>query len=112
MLTASRMLVLALAAAALFGVWRVALPAEKRASTAVGDGAIELLDMRADARFAVAQVNLQTQLQASGTYAGAAMPEGATLVRADSGSYCVQVGPPGTISHLTGPGGSAVAGPC
>jgi hypothetical protein len=111
-LTVNRVLVLALVAAAAFGIWRIALPAEQQAADATGDAAVSLLDTRTDARFTVAQANLQTQLQTTGSFAGAAMPPGATLVRADAASYCVQVGPPGAVSHLTGPGAVSVAGPC
>jgi hypothetical protein len=111
-LTLNRTIVLVLAALAAFGVWRVALPAEKKASDDVGNAAVSVLDTRTDARYTVASTNLQLQLQTTGSYAGAAMPEGAVLVRADSGAYCVQVGPPGTVSHLDGPNGAAAPGPC
>ncbi len=113
MVTLNRAIALALVVAAALAVWRVALPAERHAANDAGDAAVALLDNRTDARFAVAQVNLQTQLQATGSYAGTAMPDGAVLVRADSSTYCVQVGPPGTVSHLAGPGGgTASTGPC
>jgi hypothetical protein len=112
MVTLNRAIVLALVVAAALAVWRVALPAERHAADEAGDAAVGLLDNRTDARFAVAQVNLQAQLQATGSYAGAAMPAGAVLVRADATSYCVQVGPPGTVSHLAGPSSAAVPGPC
>jgi hypothetical protein len=112
MLTLNRAIVLALAAVAAVGVWRFALPAEQRASDATGDAAVSLLDTRTDARFTVAQANLQVQLQATGTYEGTTMPAGATLVRADGDTYCVQVGPPGIVSHFAGPGGASAAGPC
>jgi hypothetical protein len=112
MVTLNRVIVLALVAAAAFAAWRIALPAERSASEKVGDAAVEVLDTRTDARFAVAQVNLQTQLQATGSYVAAAMPDGAALVRADAASYCVQVGPPGTVSHLAGPSSAPTAGPC
>ena len=112
MLTLNRVIVLALVAAAAFAVWRIVLPAERSASDKVGDAAVSLLDNRTDARFAVAQVNLQTQLQATGSYAGAAMSAGALLVRADASTYCVQVGPPGTVTHLAGPSVTAAPGPC
>jgi hypothetical protein len=111
-LTLNRVIVIALVAVAAFAVWRVALPAERKAADDVGDAAVELLDTRTTARFGVAQVNLETQRRATGSYAGAPMPGGAALVRADGGSYCVQVGPPGTIWHLAGPGGSAAGGAC
>jgi hypothetical protein len=111
-LTFNRVLVIALVAVAAIGAWRYALPAERAASSDAGDAAVSLLDTRTDARFAVAQANLQTQLRSTGSYAGATMPAGALLVRADAGSFCVQVGPPGTIWHLAGPDGAATAGPC
>jgi hypothetical protein len=112
MLTAPRLVALAAVAAAAFLVWKVALPAEQEAARATGDAAVGLLDTRTDARFTVAQANLELRRRTTGTYAGAAMPAGATLVRADAGSYCVQVGPPGTVAHLAGPGGAAAAGAC
>ena len=106
------MIVVALVGVAAFAVWRVALPAEHKASNQVADAAISVLDTRTTARFTVAQMNLQTQLQGTGSYAGAAMPEGAALVRGDATAYCVQVGPPGAVWHLAGPGGAAVSGAC
>jgi len=112
MVTFNRAVVIGLVAMAAFAVWRVALPAEKRASDATADAAIELLDTRTDARFAVAELNLQSQFRVTGSFAGAAMPGGAVLVRADTGGFCVQVGPPGTVWHLAGPGGAATAGSC
>jgi hypothetical protein len=112
MLTVNRLVLLALLATAAFAVWRVALPTEQQASAKVGDAAVSLLDTRTDARFAVAVTNLQTQLQSTGSYAGAPMPGGVALVRADSGAFCVQVGPPGTVWHVAGPGGSATQGAC
>jgi len=112
MATLNRAIVLALLVAAALAVWRVALPAERHAADEAGDAAVGLLDNRTDARLAVAQVNLQTQLQATGSYAGAGMPAGAALVRADTTSFCVQVGPPGTVTHLAGPGSAAAPGAC
>lgn len=112
MLTVNKAIVLALAAVFAFAVWRYALPAEQQAADQAGDAAVSVLHTRTDARFTVAEANLQLHVQSTGSYAGAAMPEGATLVRADSGAYCVQVGPPGTVEHLAGPGGSPVGGPC
>ena len=112
MLTLNRAIALALVVAAGLAVWRVALPAERHASDKAGDAAVALLYTRTYARFMTAQVNLQTQLQATGSYAGAAMPEGAVLAKADATSYCVQVGPPGTVSHLAGPGSAPATGAC
>jgi hypothetical protein len=112
MITLNRAVVIGLVAMAAFAVWRVALPAEKQASDATAAAAVELLDTRTNARFAVAELNLQSQLHLTGSFAGAAMPDGAVLVRADGSAYCVQVGPPGTVSHLAGPGGAAAPGAC
>jgi len=111
-LTLNRVIVLVLVTVAAFAVWRVALPTERKAANDVGDAAVSLLDTRTTARFGVAQINLETQLRGTGSYAGAAMPGGAALVRADVTSYCVQVGPPGTVWHLAGPGGTAASGAC
>jgi hypothetical protein len=111
-LTLNRVIVLVLVAVAAFGVWRVALPAEHKAQDATADAAIALLDTRTNARFSVAELNLETQRRMTGAYTGAAMPEGAMLERADASSYCIQVGPPGTVWHVAGPGGAAVTGPC
>jgi hypothetical protein len=111
-LTMNRAIVLVLAAVAAFGVWRVALPAEKKASDATADAAVALLDTRTRARFSVAELNLETQRKLTGAYTGTAMPDGTMLARADASSYCVQVGPPGTVWHLAGPGGTAATGAC
>jgi Tfp pilus assembly protein PilE len=55
----------------------------------------------------------ETQLEAyhalHGTYAGTSLGGfGATLVRADATSYCIQ----NASSHLAGPGGAVAAGGC
>jgi hypothetical protein len=75
----------------------------------------------ADATAAVGSLNFTaaaTELEAykseHATYAGALLPPafGATVVRADATSYCLQVGIGGTVQHFTGPGGTPAAGPC
>ena len=50
----------------------------------------------------------------SGTYAGAELPvgTGVTVVRATSGSYCLQMPLQGALVHENGPGGTAGAGAC
>ena len=101
-----RLVLAVLVAAAAFVVWRLALPAETEASQRVGAAATALLDTRTEARFATAEVNLETQRRSTGSYAGATMPPGVALVRADAGAYCVQVGPPGTVWHRTGGDGT------
>jgi hypothetical protein len=75
----------------------------------------------ADATAAVGSLNFTaaaTELEAykseHATYAGALLPPafGATVVRADATSYCLQAGIGGTVQHFTGPGGTPAAGPC
>jgi hypothetical protein len=110
--TTNRLLLLLILAGVGVLVWQFALPAEKRASDAVGDDASALLSLPADARLTVARVNLEQQVRMTGSYAGAVVPAGAVLARADASGYCVQVGPPGPVQHLTGPGGTTAAGPC
>ena len=48
------------------------------------------------------------------TYAGAALAPafGATVMRADASSYCLQAGVGGTVQHFIGPGGAPATGPC
>lgn len=50
----------------------------------------------------------------NGTYAGAQLPPGSGVVLAQAGptSYCLNANVNGTVMHETGPGGSAVTGPC
>jgi hypothetical protein len=112
-MTANRLaLLLIVAAAAVFIVWRFVLPAEKRASDAVADEAVTLLSRPADARLTVAKFNLEQWRRTYGSYAGAPLPAGAVLARADANGYCVQVGPPGPVQHLAGPGGAPAPGAC
>lgn len=111
--TTGRIAVLLAAAALGFVVWRVLAPAEKDAQQTVQQGATAVLTQPDNARFVVAQQNLQIQLQSAGTYAGAQMPPGLTLVRGDAASFCVQLSDGGPVSHLQGPPvGTAVPGPC
>jgi len=63
--------------------------------------------------FQQAQVQLEQFHALNGTYAGASTAgSGATLVRADASSYCIQVTAGGSTSHLAGPGGTPAAGSC
>ena len=55
---------------------------------------------------------LEQQMATTGTYAGAAVPTGVVLVRADASSYCLQAGAGAAVQHLAGPGGSPAPGPC
>jgi hypothetical protein len=111
--TTGRIAVLLAAAALGFVAWRLLAPAEKDAQQTVQQGATTLLTQPDYARFTVAQQNLQIQLQAAGTYAGAQMPPGLTLARADAASFCIQLADGGPVSHVQGPPlGGAVPGPC
>jgi hypothetical protein len=62
--------------------------------------------------FQQAAFTLEEQMATAGTYAGAVMPTGVTLVRADAASYCLQAGTAAAVQHLAGPGGSPAPGPC
>ena len=110
--TTGRIAVLLAAAALGFVGWRVLAPAGKDAQQTVQQGATTLLTQPDNARFVVAQQNLQIQLSTAGTYVGAQMPPGLILMRADEASYCVQLSDGGPVSHLQGPTGTATAGPC
>jgi hypothetical protein len=67
----------------------------------------------ADASLLVARTGLESFLAANGTYAGATVPTGVTLVGASDVSYCLQIGSGASIRHLTSPGpGTAEPGPC
>ena len=111
-LTNGRIALLLAAAALGFVGWRVLAPAEQDAAATVGAGAATLLTQPDTARFTVATANLDLQRQTTGSYAGAVMPPGIVLVRADESTYCAQLADGGPVSHLAGPGGAAVAGAC
>jgi hypothetical protein len=77
--------------------------AESRATATVGS-----------LNFVGAGTELEAFQAANGTYVGAALSPsfGVTLVRADAASYCLQAGIGSSVQHLSGPGGTAAAGPC
>jgi len=64
--------------------------------------------------FTGAATELEAYKAERATYAGAVLPPafGATVVRADATSYCLQAGIVGTVQHFIGPGGTPAAGPC
>jgi hypothetical protein len=62
--------------------------------------------------FQEAAFALEEQMATAGTYAGAIMPTGVVVVRADAASYCLQAGAGAAVQHLAGPGGSPASGPC
>ena len=64
--------------------------------------------------FTGAATELEAYKSEHATYAGAVLPPafGATVVRADASTYCLQAGVGGTVQHFTGPGGAPATGPC
>lgn len=67
----------------------------------------------ADATLLGARTGVEAFLAANGTYAGAPVPTGVSLVAVDATSYCLQVGAGATARHVTSPGtGSTQPGPC
>jgi hypothetical protein len=82
---------------------KTAKTAEAQATAAVGS-----------LNFAGAATELEAYKSEHATYAGAVLPPafGATVVRADAVSYCLQAGVGGTVQHFIGPGGTPATGPC
>jgi hypothetical protein len=68
--------------------------------------------VRAFGLLSVLAVGAESFFAASGTYAGATVPAGVTLVAADAVSYCLQAGTGAAARHLAGPGGSPTPGRC
>ncbi len=112
MFSASRIVAVVLLAAVALGTWRLVMPQGKKAQDALAEEGVGLVRQPDAARLQVAAVNLELQHRTTGPYAGAAVPAGTVVARADTGSYCVQTAPPGTVFHLVGPGGTSAVGPC
>jgi hypothetical protein len=71
------------------------------------------VDAAANATLIAARTGVEAFAAANGTYAGAPVPTGVTLVAVDAASYCLQVGAAEATRHLTSPGsGQALPGPC
>lgn len=64
--------------------------------------------------FQAADQELQAWYATNGTYAGATLSPGAgaTIVRADAASFCLQAGVGDAVEHQLGPTGSVQPGPC
>ena len=86
-----------------------------------GPKAPTVTQAEAQASAAVAATNFQgadQELQAwyvqNGTYVGATLSPGtgATLVRADATSFCLEAGTGATLEHQIGPNGSVQTGSC
>jgi hypothetical protein len=65
----------------------------------------------ADAALVQARMGVEAFAAANGTYGGAPLPAGVTLVPVDATAYCLQVGAGETARHLAG-AGPAESGPC
>jgi hypothetical protein len=84
-----------------------------RSSDAEGNAVQELaVDAAAEATLLAAKTAADSSLATTGTYAGATVPPGVTLVAANAVSYCLQVGTGAATRHLAGPGGSPTPGRC
>ncbi|MGL6278605.1 MAG: hypothetical protein ACRC50_03520, partial [Gaiella sp.] len=104
---------LLLAAAVLaFGAWRLAAPAADDAGDEVGAAVTGVVQRADDARFDVAAANLELQRRSTASYAGASVPEGVLLVRADTTGYCVELAGANPPRHLAGPGAVPAVGRC
>jgi Tfp pilus assembly protein PilE len=80
-------------------------PSSSQANRAVN----EAQQAAAGVSFQQAEAQLEQSHALNGTYAGTSLAGfGVTLVRADTGSYCIQ----NATEHLAGPGGTVAAGPC
>ncbi len=99
-------------AAVAVGGWRFVLPGGSSSQKQIVQGVTELLDTVTRAEFTGAEATLDAQHNATGSYADAPISAPITLVRADAVSYCIQVVQGTAARHLTGPGGTPLAGPC
>jgi hypothetical protein len=111
-LNAGRAALLLSLVALAFGGWRLAAPAATDARDRSGEAATSLVGRVDDARFGVAIANLELRRRSAGTYAGAVMPSGLTLVRATAAGYCVQLGDGASSTRVEHPGAGATAGSC
>jgi hypothetical protein len=83
------------------------------ATTQMGGGPSPAPKVSIDhAVFTAADVSLAVFRAGNGTFVGAPAPQGMTLVRADTASYCIQAVEGGLVQHEEGPGGSVQSGPC
>lgn len=106
---------LSLLAALVVGVYlfgagsRAAGPTSQAAKSAETKGVAAV----ATANFQQAVAALEQTHAVSGTYAETNLAGfGVTLMRADVASYCIQARVGASVEHLSGPGGSALPGPC
>lgn len=111
-LSPARIAILVAVAAAAFAAWQLASRPALEAQDAAAGAATALVARTDTARLTVAVTNLELQRRTTGSYAGATMPSGVALRRADAAGFCVELADGGQAAHLTGPGGVPTAGPC
>jgi hypothetical protein len=99
-------------AALAFGGWRMVLPGADSASSDVDESVSSMLSTVVKAQFTGAEASLDAQRMATGSYAGAVVQAPVVLVRADEGSYCLQLEQGPELQHVIGPGGMPQPGRC
>jgi hypothetical protein len=99
-------------AAVAFGGWRLLAPQAERAANSAGESADAVVGTVNLAHFTAAEVSLESQRRATGSYVGTPLQPPVTLVRVDATSYCVQLDERGQVLHVAGPGGKPASGPC
>ena len=99
-------------AAVAFGGWRMLLPGPEGASSDVSNSVSALVSTTLRAAFTGAEASLDSQRNATGSFAGAVVQLPITLVRADASSYCLQLEQGAVLQHLSGPGGTPQPGAC
>ena len=94
------------------GGWQLIAPKAEATRDEAADDISAVLSTTGQAAFTGASASLEIHRRATGSYAGARLAAGMTLVHADASSYCVQTQFGAAVQHLAGPGGSPVAGAC
>ena len=94
------------------GGWQLVAPKAEATRDEAADDISAVLSTTGRAAFTGASASLEIQRRTTGSYAGARLAAGMTLVRADASSYCVQTQVGAAVQHLPGPSGSPVAGAC
>ena len=99
-------------AAVAVGGWKFVLPVSSDSQKQIVQGVSNVLNTITSAEFTGAEATLDAERNATGSYEGAPVTAPITLVRADATSYCIQAVQGTLARHLTGPGGTPLAGPC
>jgi hypothetical protein len=99
-------------AAVAFGGWRMLIPGADSASSGVSNDVSAMISTTMKASFTGAQMSLDAQRTATGSYAGTRLQPPITLIRADAVTYCIQLEQGPVLQHLEGPGGTPAPGAC